>query len=230
LSQVSKRLVGFIVSSFLSRGLINLHSFHRPVDLINRIANETVTDPEERILYATMNQEAGAKALKVADFSSAVKYTESGMSFLDDSHWESHHQLMLEIHQTNIEALYSCRNSSQDLLKKRINQVFQHASNLEEEFKTHNIQIMLLGKTNTQDVIAQCHKLLDRLGEPIDSLDVSPTFAMSELVRVKDSFAEEKHHFLSLPRMTDKIKICAMKIMSSLGKLLTGLVHLAQIL
>ena len=38
------------------------------VDLINRIHNTSVVDPEERVVYASMNCLAGKKALSVPDF------------------------------------------------------------------------------------------------------------------------------------------------------------------
>jgi hypothetical protein len=38
------------------------------VDLINRIDNESITDQEERVLFASMNDQAGKKALAVPDF------------------------------------------------------------------------------------------------------------------------------------------------------------------
>jgi len=56
------------------------------VDLINRIENSAVTDPSDCILYASLNSRAGVKVLTVPDFTSAVKYTESGLSFLSAYH------------------------------------------------------------------------------------------------------------------------------------------------
>jgi ATP-dependent RNA helicase DDX31/DBP7 len=38
-------------------------------DLINRVDNSTITDPVERVIFASMNDKAGKKALTVPDFS-----------------------------------------------------------------------------------------------------------------------------------------------------------------
>ena len=180
------------------------------VDLINRIKNEEVTDPTTRVLYATMNAKAGRKALLVPDFDSAVKYTESASSFLDDSHWLSELDLMLSIHQTSAAALHSKANSNQDLLRERMDLVFQYATNLDEEFRTRLIWIEWMSSSSLQDAVKQCHILLERLGEPIDSCDVSIPHARSELIRVKKSIEEENR--LSA-QMTEPIKIKAMKVM-----------------
>jgi ATP-dependent RNA helicase DDX31/DBP7 len=184
------------------------------VDLINRIPREEVTDPVQRVLYAKMNEKAGKKALSVPDFSSAVKYSESGLAFLNSSHWKSHHNLMLSIHETSVVALYSFTNGNQDLLMERINTVFEHASKLDEEFRTRLVWIKLLSTTSLQAAIDECNTLLERMDEPIDSSDVEVSYVASELLRLKESILEEGHHLSS--QMTDVNKIMAMKVMISL--------------
>eukprot|EP00804_Cyclotella_cryptica_P028367 CCRYP_016428-RA/>CCRYP_016428-RA protein AED:0.11 eAED:0.11 QI:153/1/1/1/1/1/4/1078/1095 len=186
------------------------------VDLINRIKKDIVTDPEERVLYASMNEKAGKKALAVPDFSSAVKYSESGLAFLDACAWETHHDLTMSLHQTSITALYSCPNGKKDLLKERIEIVFQHAKSLDEEFKTRNVWIRLLSVTSLEDAINESHILLNKLGEHIDLSDNSSRHACSELLRVKESFSKNKHQFSTLSRMEDLNKRNAMRVISSL--------------
>lgn len=185
------------------------------VDLINRIPKEEVDDPKQRILYASMNDKAGKKALSVPDFVSAVKYSESCLDFLDSSCWESHHELMLSAHQTSVVALYSSTNVNRDFLKERINTVFEHASSIEEEFRTRLVWIKLISTTCLQDAINECHILLERLGEPVDSSDISPAHACSELVRVKESLLGESNNKLT-SEMSNSTKIKVMKVMSSL--------------
>ncbi|KAL3802092.1 hypothetical protein HJC23_010848, partial [Cyclotella cryptica] len=186
------------------------------VDLINRISNEVITDPNERVLYASMNEKAGKKALAVPDFCSAVKYSESGLSLLGIGHWETHHDLSLGLYQTSVVALYSCNYGNQELLRERINAVCQHAACLDEEFKTRYVWISLLSTSSFQDAINECHTLLERLGEPIDTSVEDPTHLCSELVKVKEAFLEKKQDFSMITRMVDPNKLKAMKIMSSL--------------
>jgi hypothetical protein len=42
------------------------------IRLIYRIENESITDQEERVLFASMNDKAGKKALAVPDFTRCV--------------------------------------------------------------------------------------------------------------------------------------------------------------
>lgn len=112
---------------------------------------------------------------------------------------------------------YSATNGNEDLLKVRMNAVFEHASNVEEEFETRYVGIRFISTTSLQEAINECHSFLDRLGEPIDSTDISLAFARSEMIRVKELLlSEETPKLLTMPKMTDPNRIKAMKIMSCL--------------
>ena len=181
------------------------------VDLINRRKNEEVTDSKIRVLYATLNQKAGQKALSVPDFHSAVKYTESALSFLNESHWLSHHDLMLSIYQTSVAALYSNANSDGDLLRGRINLVFRHARNLNEEFRTRLVWVRFICLTSLCDAIEECHVLLERLGEPIESSNMTADYARSELVRIREALLNQSEKLSG--NMTDPKILKAMKVL-----------------
>lgn len=211
-SQLLQNLVSALIKNATAANEIEAVIFVL-VDLINRIKNEEAQDSKMRVLYATMNEKAGRKALMVPDFSSAVRYTESALSLLDDSHWCSHHDLMLSIHQTSVAALYSDTNSNQVVLRERIDLVLKNAVNLDEEFRTRLVWIERVSSSSLQDAIKECHILLERLGEPIDSCDINMSDAHSELIRVQRSI--EKKHRLSA-QMTETNKIKAMKVMFSL--------------
>jgi ATP-dependent RNA helicase DDX31/DBP7 len=208
--QLLKKLVSVLIRNATDAGEIDENVFV-VVDLINRIPKEEVLDPTQRVLYATMNEKAGKKALSVPDFCSAFKYSESSLSFLDSSHWKSHHNLMLSIHETSVIALYSFTNGNQDLLTERIKTVFKYASNLDEEFRTRLVWIKLVSTTSLQAAINECHTLLDRMGEPIDPSDVDVAHVASELLRVKRAIQEGSRQ-LSF-QMADVNKIMAMKVM-----------------
>lgn len=183
------------------------------VDLINRMKIDNVSGSETRILYATMNEKAGLKALSVPDFTSAIKYTESGLAFLHFNHWESHHNLILSLYETSVVALYSNTDINEELLRERIKTVFHYAANIDEEFKTRLIWIKLLSVKSLQHAIDETHKLLERLGEAINPSEISRSYACAELLRVKSSL--EKNHQLATI-MTEPRKIKVMQVMSYL--------------
>eukprot|EP00956_Cyclotella_meneghiniana_P013736 scaffold20064_cov91-Cyclotella_meneghiniana.AAC.1 len=180
-------------------------------------ANEIDLDLNDRVLYATMNLKAGKKALTIPDFHSAVRYTESAISFLGDNGWTSHRSLMLSIYQTSVVALYSCSGSDRVLLNDRINVVLNHSSSLDEEFESRFVRVKLLSVTSIQTAIDECLKLLERLGEPIDSSHINPSSIGAEINRVRQLFLKEVRDITSLPQMTEGSKLKAMKILSRMS-------------
>ena len=215
-SQLLQKLAAALIKNATSANEIDLVIF-LAADLINRINRCYVKDLNDRVLYATMNLKAGKKALTIPDFHSAVRYTESAISFLGDNGWTSHRSLMLSIYQTSVVALYSCSGSGRVLLNDRINVVLNHASSLDEEFETRFVWIKLLSVTSTQTAIDECHKLLERLGEPIDSSHINPSSIGAEINRVRQLFLKEVRDITTLPQMTEGSKLNAMKILSHLS-------------
>ena len=215
-SQLLQKLAAALIKNATAANEIDLVIF-LAADLINRINRCYVEDLNDRVLYATMNLKAGKRALTIPDFHSAVRYTESAISFLGDNGWTSHRSLMLSIYQTSVVALYSCSGSDRVLLNDRINVVLNHASSLDEEFETRFVWIKLLSVTSTQTAIDECHKLLERLGEPIDPSNINPSSIGAEIIRVRQLFLKEVRDITSLPQMTEGSKLKAMKILSRMS-------------
>lgn len=99
--------------------------------------------------------------------------------------------------------------------------VFKHAKDVEEEFKTRYIYIQLLGETSLQAAIDECHKLLSRLGEPINSSCYDKIEVRSELERVKEAVFADGYHISMMNKMEDSKKIRAMQVM----RVLSGYYH-----
>ena len=213
-SQVLQKLAAALIKNATAANEIDLVIF-LAADLINRIKNFYVKDLNDRVLYATINLKAGKKALTIPDFHSAVRYTESAISFLKDSHWETHRSLMLSICQTSVVALYSCSGSDRGVLNDRIEVVLDHASSLDEEFGTRFVWIKLLSVPSKQ--IDECHNLLKQLREPIDTSDVSLSSVGADIVRVRKLFLEEVRNITTMPQMMDGSKLKAMKVLSHLS-------------
>ena len=95
--------------------------------------------------------------------------------------------------------------------------VFKHAENVEEEFKTRFIYIRLLGETSLQAAIDECHKLLSRLGEPINSSCCDKIQVRSELERVKEAVFADGKHISMMIQMEDSKKIRVMQVMRVLS-------------
>lgn len=148
---------------------------------------------------------------------SAVKYSENGLLFLEENSWESQHDLTLQLHASSVCALYSNKKSDQEHLQERIASVFMHAKNLEEEFKTRLIWIELLSTSSMQKAVDECHKLLKRLGDPLDITKSEFSHVCYEIERVKKDFLAKETHRLMPARMNDSNRTKAMKVLSFLA-------------
>ena len=84
---------------------------------------------------------------------------------------------------------------------------------MEEEFKTSLVWIKLIHNKSSEEAIIETHKLLERLGESIEPTVISPSFACSELARVKELFSGQNQ---LASQMVDPNKLMAMVAMSCL--------------
>lgn len=187
------------------------------VDLINRIGSEIATVPKERALFADLNLRAATAAISVPDFDSAARYAESGISFLSDTCWETQYDVCIRLHETSVLSLFPSLTGDRSKLIRRINEVFDHAKDFSDKFKTHMVWVKLLTATNISKGIDECLNALEQLGEPLDLTNIDHNRVCSELVKQKMKYEELKLDFiLSTKRLTDMKKVQAMKVMALL--------------
>ena len=91
------------------------------VDLINRVSPRNTPIAEDRVRYAKLNLLAGDKAIRTPDFSSAFEFIESGISFLNDDHWEHEYDLSLALFKNA--AGVTCSLGKSHLMTTRLNEV-----------------------------------------------------------------------------------------------------------
>jgi hypothetical protein len=100
---------------------------------------------------------------------------------------------------------------------RRINEVFEHAMDFSDKFKTQMVWIQLLAATDISKGIDECLNALKELGEPLDLANVDHDRVCSELVKQKLQYSElGLDLILSTKRLTDMNKMRAMKVMSLL--------------
>jgi predicted ATPase len=96
------------------------------VDLINRVGPSNVSlSTKDRYCYARLNLLAGEKAIATPDFSSALEFTENGISFLEDGHWDHDYDLSLALF---IDAAgVACSLGKSHQMMNRLNEVSVHS-------------------------------------------------------------------------------------------------------
>mmetsp|Transcript_21847 Transcript_21847/g.33792 ORF Transcript_21847/g.33792 Transcript_21847/m.33792 type:complete len:1355 (+) Transcript_21847:225-4289(+) len=178
------------------------------VNQLNLGGPAIVQDPSQSFTVAGMNLRAGKKAMEMSDFKTALSYLNHGISFLCDRHWEDHYDLSLEL----FEVAAKCALSNGD--HKRVSLLFEQVSEVAHSFEdkleiTYTYVRSLLTSSCLGEALTKGLYVLNELGIVLSGdLD-------SLLVETKSMLAEHSdEQLLSLPVMTDRTKLMAMKILS----------------
>jgi predicted ATPase len=184
------------------------------VDLINRIGSEFTTVSKERALFAKLNLHAGMEAISVPDFAGASDYAENGISFLGDTCWETQYDLCIRLHEISVLSLFPSLTGDRSKLMHRMKDVFGHARDFSDKFKSHMVWVQLLAASDLSRAIEECINALVQLGEPLDFDNIDHNRVCCELVKQKEQINPSK--LLAAKRAVDVNKVRAMKVMSSL--------------
>eukprot|EP00985_Skeletonema_marinoi_P006146 scaffold2669_cov115-Skeletonema_marinoi.AAC.1 len=178
------------------------------VNQLNLGGPATVQDPSQSFTVAGMNLRAGKKAMEMSDFKTALSYLNHGISFLRDRHWENHYDLSLEL----FEVAAKCALSNGD--HNRVSLLFEQVSEVAHSFEdklevTYACICSLLNSSCLGDALTKGLYVLNELGIVLSG-DLEAL-----LMETKSMLAEySDEQLLSLPVMTDRTKLMAMKILS----------------
>eukprot|EP00985_Skeletonema_marinoi_P022094 scaffold13905_cov119-Skeletonema_marinoi.AAC.1 len=178
------------------------------VNQLNLGGPAIVQDPSQSFTVAGMNLRAGKKAMGMSDFKTALSYMNHGISFLREHHWGEHYDLSLEL----FELAAKCALSNGD--HKRVSLLFEQVSEVAHSFEdkleiTYTYVRSLLTSSCLGEALTKGLYVLNELGVVLSGdLDAL-------LVETKSMLAEHSdEQLLSLPVMTDRTKLMAMKFLS----------------
>jgi len=187
------------------------------VDLINRIGAEVVSNNAEQCFsFASLNLDAGKKAMEITDFASALKYFNSGISFLRGrNHWDDRYELCLGLFENAASANY-CEGKHK-IAVTQANIVLENARNFEDKFKSYCVFINVIGIESMNEAIEKLHSLLSYLGGSMDPKTITSPMFDIEARKVKEMLkGDNKLKILYACRMTDRKQLMKMKAMAIL--------------
>ena len=82
-----------------------------PLNQINRGGSHLLSDFNQRNTISSLNLRAGKPCIAMSDFASAQKFYESGISFLNNDHWQHQYELSLELFEASIDVACTLNNA-----------------------------------------------------------------------------------------------------------------------
>ncbi len=200
------------------------------VSQINHGGPQAVIDREQGVAVASLNLDAGKKAMKMSDFFSAHSFFDHGISYLRKGHWEEQYDLSLELF--NLAAKCALMNAEHAHLEILIQQIMHFARCFEDKCQAIYISITLLflsgkvleGVKASLSTLASLGEELNRSPKWVPQIVlnyVTLTLMQKHLNATEAKLAEVSDEtLLSYPTMADPSKLMAMELMANLYELL----------
>ncbi|MEG4442683.1 AAA family ATPase [Microcoleus sp. AT9_B5] len=183
-------------------------------DIVNQlnIGVEFIAQQSERDELANFNLIAGRKAKAATAYEAAVRYLNVGLELLPESSWQSHYDLIRNLHLETLESEYLNTNFGRAQQLSEI--VLLQAKNQLEKVKVYELRIpFYLQQNQPQAALETALQVLKMLGV---SLPRNPTkfSIMMGLISNKIAIGGKQIEDLAfLPLMTDPYKLAAMRIL-----------------
>lgn len=186
-------------------------------EIVNQfnIAQERITDTNERYELVKMNLIAGRRAKASTAYVAAVKYLTTAIQLMEDESWKTNYELMLTLYETAAETAYLAGNFPQ--MENFIEVVLQQSKTILDTVKTYEIKIQAYTSQNKLlAAILIARQALQQLGitfpEKPGKSDIQKALQETDTL-VGDKTIEE---LTNLPLMTSVNYLAIMRIVSSL--------------
>ncbi|MEG4802978.1 AAA family ATPase [Microcoleus sp. ARI1-B5] len=186
-------------------------------DIVNQlnIGVEFITTQSKRDELANFNLIAGKKAKSSAAYEAALKYFNAGLGLLPEEAWQSHYDLIMELHIEALELSYI--NTDFERAFQLSELIIFRAQNLLEKIKVYELKIVFYFNQNqAQASIDIALEALKMLGISIPKTPHKLNILM-ELFQTKLALKNKQiEDLLELPPMTDPNKIAAIRILTNM--------------
>ncbi len=185
--------------------------------LVNQLnyGTDLLKTETEKYELAQLNLSAGQKAKASTAHDAAVKYLQVGLSLLAVDSWENQYELGLRLHEEAAESAYLSGNFDQ--MQRFVDIVQNYAKTLLDKVKVYEVQIQAyIGQNRLRETINTALEVLKLLGVEFPQ-DPNPSDigqALGETAAILSGTRIED--LVDLPQMSDRSKLAAMRLMSSI--------------
>ncbi len=187
-------------------------------DIVNQlnIGVEFITNQEQRNELANFNLIAGKKAKSSAAYEAALKYFNAGLELLPDRAWQSHYDLIMELHAEALELSYINTDFERAFQLSEV--IISRSKTLLEKVKVYELKVSFY--FNQNQAIASIDIALEALKMLGVGLPQKPNKfnILMELIRTKLAMGNKRIEDLAqLPPMTDANQIAAIRILTNMA-------------
>ncbi len=185
-------------------------------DIVNQLNQGTtlIHSASEREKLAQLNLIAGQKAKASAAYQPALNYLNIGIELLSRDRWETQYHLTKELYVEASEAAYLSGNL--DEMQKFVQAVRQNAKLALDKVKVYQVQIQAYAAQNKfLEAVGIAEEILNLFGVKLPAKP-SQSDILRGLVKTKLALmGKNPAHLINLPKMTDPVKLAAMRILTS---------------
>ena len=174
-----------------------------------------LTDKTEKIYLASLNHQAGQKAMSSAAYPQALQYFEKGIDVLDNGSWKDQYELLLQITGDAADAAYL--SGEYGKVDKHVTSLSQNSKSLTDSIKGYEVDIKkLIAQNKLIEAVKLGLQILQKLGIRFP-LKPGKLSILKDLLRTKWLLRNKSsEYFNNLPVMEDDQKNAAMRIMSDI--------------
>ncbi|WP_445173125.1 AAA family ATPase [Microcoleus sp.] len=187
-------------------------------DIVNQlnIGVEFITNQEKRNELANFNLIAGKKAKSSAAYEAALKYFNVGLELLPNRAWQSHYDLIMQLHIEALQSSYINTDFEQAFELSEV--IILRAKTVPEKVKVYELKIIFYFNQNQyQASIDIGLEALKLVGVAIPQKP-NKLFFFMWLIRTKLAVGKKRIEDLAeLPEMTDVNKIAALRILTHMS-------------
>ncbi|WP_127584412.1 AAA family ATPase [Paenibacillus koleovorans] len=190
-------------------------SVFEAVNHLNEAASCGIGSREERLEWAKLNMQAGARAKQATAYETALGYFRQATALLDESYWESRYALMFEAYKERAQAEFLCMQF--ETANDSFRQLLQHSRTALDQAHVYSLMVQLeASRDNYERVMALSAKVLQLVGV---RYRIQPnSFALTRqwlklAWRLRGLRIES---LLELPPMTDESRKLAMAVLVSI--------------
>ncbi|MEG4281640.1 AAA family ATPase [Microcoleus sp. A006_D1] len=186
-------------------------------DIVNQlnIGVEFITNQSQRDELANFNLIAGKKAKSSAAYEAALKYFNSGIGLLPEQAWQSHYDLIMELHIEALELSYINTDFERAFQLSEV--IISRAKHLLEKVKVYELKVIFhFNQNQAQDSIDIALEALNLLGIFIPKKPQKLNIILDLFLTKLALRNKQIEDLLELPPMTDPNKIAAIRILTNM--------------